>query len=422
MNAPNFRKGTAVFSVILCLFAVCQTFPTLADRDALMKLEQFEFTGGNLLSTEKELRVNYIVEKLKRKEITEGMKTGSFPPAMHFFRARELIEQSPIFNIIQKMPKGAGLHLHDYALLSVDWLVKNATYLPNCYVCFTPTGSIKFHYFSRKHQKRLASCSEWILLEQYRKQIRNVTEFDNSLFRNLTLMTENPEEAYPSQNIIWKRFVEIFAAASSLISYAPVFKTYFYEALKEFHHDNVQYIEIRALLLPVYELDGTLHDKDWCILAYQDVAKQFKTDHPDFVGTKVIFSVHRSLNNSEMKTMITEALRLYKKFPETVVGFDMVGQEDAGHPLWYFKNELLIPAKMGIKLPYFFHAGETDWEGMSIDENILDALLLNTSRIGHGYSINKHPVAKKLSKTLDVPLEVCPISNQVQCYVCPSES
>ncbi|XP_038637254.1 adenosine deaminase 2-A [Scyliorhinus canicula] len=312
------------------------------------------------------------------------------------------------------MANGAGLHLHEYALLSVDWLVKNATYLPNCYICLTPTKGIRFRYFSKNHyQKRLANCSEWILLEQYRKQIQNVTEFDNSLFRNLTLVTENPEEAYQSQNIIWKRFADIFAAASSLISYAPVFKTYFYEALKEFYHDNVQYIEIRAILEPAYELDGTLHDKDWCIVAYQEVAKQFKNDNPDFVGVKVIFSVQRKINNSKMKTEIQEAMKLYKKFPETVAGFDMVGQEDAGNPLWYFKNELLIPAEMGIKLPYFFHAGETDWEGMSVDENILDALLLNTSRIGHGYSINKHLMAKQLSKKLDVPLEVCPISNQV---------
>ncbi|GCB60895.1 hypothetical protein scyTo_0004014, partial [Scyliorhinus torazame] len=353
MSAPSLGRVLAATPACLCLLALCQSLPNPADRPSLMAVERFQFTGGNLLSSGKELRVNSILQKLKGREITEGAKSGHFPPAMHFFRARKLIEQSLVFNIIQKMPKGAGLHLHEYALLSVDWLVKNATYLPNCYICLTPMKGIRFRYFSKNHQKRLANCSEWILLEQYRKQIQNVTEFDN---RPETLHTVKVE---------------------------------------------------------VYELDGTLHDKDWCIVAYQEVAKQFKNDNPDFVGVKVIVSVHRKVNNSKMKTEIQEAMKLYKKFPETVAGFDMVGQEDAGKPLWYFKNELLIPAEMGIKLPYFFHAGETDWEGMSVDENILDALLLNTSRIGHGYSINKHPAAKQLSKKLDVPLEVCPISNQV---------
>ena len=34
-------------------------------------------------------------------------------------------------------------------------------------------------------------------------------------------------------------------------------------------------------------------------------------------------------------------------------------------------------------------------------------------RIGHGYSIAKHPEAKKLALAKDIPIEVCPISNQV---------
>ena len=41
---------------------------------------------------------------------------------------------------------------------------------------------------------------------------------------------------------------------------------------------------------------------------------------------------------------------------------DLVGQEDLGRPLIEFAKELL-EAKNRTKLDYFFHAGETNWQG-----------------------------------------------------------
>ena len=58
--------------------------------------------------------------------------------------------------------------------------------------------------------------------------------------------------------------------------------------------------------------------------------------------------------------------------------------------------------------------GESDWQGSPTDLNIIDALLLNTTRMGHGYAMAKHPEAKKLAIEKNIPIEVNPISNQVK--------
>jgi len=88
----------------------------------------------------------------------------------------------------------------------------------------------------------------------------------------------------------------------------------------------------------------------------------------------------------------------------------LVGQEELGRPLIDFIEPLL---KLPEDINFYFHAGETNWYGTSIDENLVDAILLGTKRIGHGYALAKHPFAMKLVKHLDIAVEVCPISNQV---------
>lgn len=76
-----------------------------------------------------------------------------------------------------------------------------------------------------------------------------------------------------------------------------------------------------------------------------------------------------------------------------------------------FIPQLLKLKENGTK--FFFHAGETNWNGESTDINLFDAILLNTSRIGHGYAILKHPALHEIVKERRIALEISPISNQV---------
>ncbi|KAF7658195.1 hypothetical protein LDENG_00015870 [Lucifuga dentata] len=404
----SLSQAVVTYVLLLWIVSLSDGMPDPAQREMLMHQEASRQTGGQVMLTAAEQRLDAYLHHLKKQEMSAAL----FPPALHFFKAKPLIQKSAIFRLLQKMPKGAALHIHKSSLVSADWLVKNATYRPNCYICFTWDHSVRFLFSERQPFPRW-DCFYWQLLRNLRAQAEDLTKFDNSLMQHLTLFTGDPDTAYPSQDIVWEKFEKVFIAAAGLLMHAPVLRDYFYKGLEELHQDNIMYLELRSGLSRTYELDGTIHDKIWTLKMFQEVTKKFTAEHADFLGARIIISVHRALSVSEVKAAVKEAIQMQKDFPDVVAGFDMVGREDSGRPLWYFREALSLPSDLGVTLPYFFHAGETDDEGTDVDQNILDALLFNTTRIGHGYALAHHPVAKELSRKGNVAVELCPISNQV---------
>ncbi|XP_037099536.1 adenosine deaminase 2-A isoform X1 [Syngnathus acus] len=392
---------------LLCLAAASGMLDP-SRRDLLMRQEASRQTGGGVALTPAERRLDDQLRRLKQRE----MAAEPFPPAVHFFKARNLIRDSPVFKLLQNMPKGGALHIHSSSLVSAEWLVKNATYRPHCYACFTWDNSVRFVFSLRRPYPRW-DCFYWQLLSTLRAKVADADAFDRSLMSQLTLVTDDPDGEYPDEDAVWNKFENAFIASAGLVGHAPVLRDYLLQGLLELHRDNIMYLELRSGLSRTYELDGTVHDKTWTLRTFRNITRKFVADHPDFLGARLIVAVHRSSSFSEVKAAVEEAVALRRDFPDVVAGFDLVGREDSGRPLWYFRDALTLPDRLGVALPFFFHAGETDKEGTEADQNILDALLFNTSRIGHGYSLAQHPLAKEISRVSNVAVEVCPISNQV---------
>ncbi|XP_054656909.1 adenosine deaminase 2-A isoform X2 [Dunckerocampus dactyliophorus] len=429
--APSLHQAVT----LLWFLTAAVGMPDPIKRDQLIAQEASRQTGGKVALTPVERKLDAKLRQMKERE----MWADPFPPALHFFKAKPLIQRSSIFKLLQNMPKGAALHIHSSSLVSVEWLVKNVTYRPHCYVCFTWDNSVRFVFSQRQPFPRW-DCFYWQLLHTLRAKNGDPASFDASLMQHLTLITEDPDGEYPNQDAVWEKFEKAFIATAGLVSHAPVLRDYIFQGLQELHQDNVMYLELRSglsrvcvssssstccsflnllytfyfiLYCQAYELDGTIHDKMWTLRTFQEVTNKFVKDHPDFLGARLILSVHRAWSASEVKAAVKEAIELQKEFPDVVAGFDLVGREDSRRPLWYFRDALSLPDQLGVTLPYFFHAGETDEEGTEVDQNILDALLFNTSRIGHGYALARHPLAKELSRKRNVAVELCPISNQV---------
>lgn len=140
------------------------------------------------------------------------------------------------------------------------------------------------------------------------------------------------------------------------------------------------------------------------------IVEDFKKENPLFLGMKVILALARNSDNLSVEAKMQRFVELQQKYPDFLVGFDLVGQEDLGRPLNSYVEKLKEISQNG---RFFFHAGETNWFNTAADENLIDAILLNTKRVGHGYSLFKHPILWAAFKERDIAIEINPISNQV---------
>lgn len=136
-----------------------------------------------------------------------------------------------------------------------------------------------------------------------------------------------------------------------------------------------------------------------------------------FWGLTIIWTTLRSFETRRIIENMDHCITTKMEFPHLIAGYDLVGPEDLGKPLTDLLPELFWfrkqAAQEGVNLPFYFHAGETLGDGSSTDNNLFDAILLGTRRIGHGFSLYKHPLLIDMVKDKRILIESCPISNEV---------
>ena len=136
-----------------------------------------------------------------------------------------------------------------------------------------------------------------------------------------------------------------------------------------------------------------------------------------FWGLTTIWTSLRSWPTRTLVENMDHCITTKMAFPSLVAGYDVVGPEDMGRPLadllpelFWFRKQC---AQEGVNIPFILHAGETLGDGSATDSNLFDAILLGTRRIGHGFSLYKHPLLVDMVKERRIAVESCPISNEV---------
>lgn len=150
--------------------------------------------------------------------------------------------------------------------------------------------------------------------------------------------------------------------------------------------------------------DGKQFSAEECLLIYKSIIDDVKKQHPEF-DAKIIFSDFRGSSKERVMHDLLTAYELRKKYPEIVIGFDQVGEEDRWNKTSYYLDQFFtidsISKKEGQSLPYYFHDGEST---LPSNDNLIDAVMLNTRRIGHGINLFRFPMLELAVKEKQIAL------------------
>ncbi|KAI8982866.1 Metallo-dependent hydrolase [Trametes punicea] len=366
-------------------------------------------------------------------------------PGMEFLTARDTIVGTRVFQILSKMPKGGLLHAHLDATVRADILLGLALQQPAVHIRvhepLTPstlrTILPEFRALPKDEWSTNSSLTDplyspgsWVPIQDARNkfstEMGGSEGFDRWVIDALMI---NPSEAYGTHNTtakIWEKFRSTFLVSDGLIRFMPVWTQYIKEFLLSSVADGISYVEPRIMFLFKYMIaeDGqeNIPHRVW-FQTYERILNEVKDElkqqgrEDEFVGSKIIYSTLRNVTCEELEWYLEDCLALKQEFPHLLAGFDLVGHEDSLRPLVYYAEPLLKfverQKELGVDVPFIFHAGETLGDGTAADMNLYDAILLGTKRIGHGFSIIKHPRIMQICREKGICLEMCPISNEV---------
>ncbi|CAD7004412.1 unnamed protein product [Ceratitis capitata] len=280
-----------------------------AERSTFFRYEESKGLGADIELNARELLANQIIMTAKTYEYEEGLVTPHlFKPSKHFFSVLEEISKTPLFSYLQLMPKGGVLHAHDTAVCSTDFLIE-LTYRENLWAC---EGSGALEAVSMRFAKSKPSlvindtdCT-WTLLAEMRARY-SAAAVDEYLRERFTLY---PKEKFLDNNEAWQSFMQIFGLLDGLLTYAPVWADYYYNALKEFRADGVQYLEFRSTLPKLYDLeDGNYTEMD-TVRIYKETLDKFMADYPDFIGSKMIYAPLRNASPETVEKYISTCIEI----------------------------------------------------------------------------------------------------------------
>lgn len=237
-------------------------------------------------------------------------------PGMMFSLAKGRMEQSKLWKIVNKMPKGALLHCHLDAMVDQHWLFNEVLETEGIHI--GASGSLE-NAEDRETQNiffrflKTSPASEGSLWSGKAKHgtlvpIEKAAEsfpdggregFINWLVSRCSINAEESLHHHHGPNSIWRKFGNCFRILETILHYEPIYRKSLARMFGQLVTDGCQWVDVRSTFGYKYYKDGCEEPEphnDEVIRVFGEEVEKFKAteEGKTFWGARMIWTALRA--------------------------------------------------------------------------------------------------------------------------------
>ena len=306
-----------------------------------------------------------------------------------YYEKLDKLVGSKLYKLLNLMPKPAIHHIHLTAACPIKFLVEKLCKYDH--VFYNDTAKIF------KVSKNGCDLEGYEKVNKLREECKEGgAAFDKHLHDTI-LLKDGLETK--ENHTIWKYFQPKFDLTFALYNYAGFFEEILEHVCRISIGQNTMFIEWKQIFGSLFDDEGKSVDLEHEMAIFERVQKKLREEFPLFqmkcvaCGLKILGLWH----SQAQIDVFFDAI----KYSNMVVGFDLVNEEDYCPAMEAFMDVVYTAREKAASLdpprefPIYMHCGESNARS---NQQLYDAILMGTKRIGHGFHLAWAPELQKIVK------------------------
>ena len=238
-------------------------------------------------------------------------------PGMMFTLAKERMENTRLWRIAKRMPKGGLLHCHMTAMVDLDYVLNTTLDTPGmCFYAGEPltsknalkTASVLFQYSKSAPKVNAASIwsSEYTTNTLIPARLAADSFPDGGragfvawLKDRMSIIEKESIEHHLGVDEVWRKLNSAFIIIASILYYEPILRPFLRRLFEAIVDDGVQWVELREVFAVPYRRENADEcDKDFnnMVRAIEEEIESFKATEKgkNFWGARIIWTSVRA--------------------------------------------------------------------------------------------------------------------------------